>query len=428
MKQKRPKIKRVILLSRDLVNVGGTDRVMFEEAKYLAKKGIEVHILTYKLDKKIRFIFDLLQQIDIELNIEEIPYRRVSKGLLLYFYKIRALRKRIKEIKPDIIIAQELWVCHYLYLATLFTGFPYIALIHDVPFQSYTGLAQYGLVYRRAFDEIKNSPIGGKKDFLLSKPPKMGLLKRVRFEIAVLIQYLAVRKARKIFTLSNQVKWMAKKMYGKEAIVLKGAFSADKLNYQPTYDIKNRLGLSNEMMLLNINSLNPEKRVDLLLRAFKVVSENLDNVVLIIGGTGPEEKKLKNLAHELDVADKVKFVGYIPEGALWDYYAACDVFAHPFQGDFCIAPFEALALHKKVVVPKEMELDEHLVKNKHVFVADPTVESLAKVITEALTTQILEEDDDLKDDELSEYTWERYVERIYAICEEVTGGYFCRFF
>ena len=399
------RIEKVILFRTGFSSVSGVERIMFEEAKYLVEKGTQVYILTYELQKKAKLTFDLLHQTDV-LNIEEIPYRRVSNRLLQRVYMIWALRQKIKEIKPDVIIAQETGVCAFLYLATFFTNFPYVAHVHDVTFQGYATLSKYALVYRRVFEEIRTSPIGGEKKHILPKPPKMGLRKRIWVEIAALIGYLGVKKARKIFTLSNQVKWMVKKMYGKEAIVLKGAFSTDKLSYQPKINIKDKLGLSNKRMILNINNLNPEKRVDLLLRAFKLLAEELEDVVLIIGGTGLEEEKLKKLTHELGITDKVKFMGYIPEEELWDYYAGCDVFVHPFQGDFCIAPYEALALQKKVVVTKEMELDEHLVENKHIFVADSTVDGLADVVKKALATEVSEKYD------LSMYTWDKYCEKI----------------
>lgn len=403
----KSKIKRVILFRPNFSCVSGVERITFEEGKYLVQKGVKTYVLTYELQKEAKLTFDLLHQMEI-VNIEEIPYRKTSKELLQKLYKIWALRKKIKEINPDIIIAQETGVCTFLYLATFFTNFPYVAHVHDVAFQSYTTISKYAMVYRRVFEEIRTSPIGGEKKHILPIPPKMGLRKRIWVEISAFIEYNGVRKAKKIFTLSKQVKWMVKKMYGKEAIVLKGAFSTDKLNYQPKINIKDKLGLSNERMILNINNLNPEKRIDLLLRAFKYICENLEDVVLVIGGTGLEEEKLKKLAHELGITDKVKFMGYIPEEELWDYYAGCDVFVHPFQGDFAIAPYEALALQKKVVVPKEMELDDHLVKNKHVFVADSTVEGLADVVKNALTAEVSEKND------LSMYTWDKYCETIYA--------------
>lgn len=412
-KMKASKLKRVVLFRPNFTYISGVERIMFEEAKYLVQKGTKTYILTYELQREAKLTFDLLHQINM-LNIEEIPYRRTSNELLQELYKIYALRKKIKKIKPDIIIAQETGACSLLYLATLFTNFTYVAHVHDVPFQSYASLTKYGLVFKSVFDEIRTSPIGEKKEHILSTPPKMGWLKRGRVEVAALTQYLGVRKARKIFTLSNQVKWMVKKMYDKEAIVFKGAFSTVKLNYQPKINIKDKLGIANTIMILNINNLNPEKRIDLLLRAFKLLSEELENLVLVIGGTGPEKEKLKKLAQELSITDKVKFREYIPEEELWDYYAGCDVFVHPFQGDFAIAPYEALALQKKVVVPREMEFDEHLVKNKHIFVADPTVvDGFAKVIKEALTTEVSEKDD------LSDYTWEKYVDKICSHCEEV---------
>jgi hypothetical protein len=71
-------------------------------------------------------------------------------------------------------------------------------------------------------------------------------------------------------------------------------------------------------------------------------------------------------------------LGYVKEEDLWDYLAACDVFAHPNWADFAIAPYEALALQRKVVWSNEMEKSGQVTGNRHVFPAEPTVEGLAQ--------------------------------------------------
>ena len=76
------------------------------------------------------------------------------------------------------------------------------------------------------------------------------------------------------------------------------------------------------------------------------------------------------------------------------------MFATPAWADFDIAPFEALALGKKVVWSSEMSEDLRIHDN--VIVADPLVDAFAEGIKKALTKKI-----DTKLD-LREYTWENY--------------------
>ena len=48
-------MKKVILFRVDSTVPGGMERVIFEEAEYLAKNGIKTYILTYNFDRKVLF-------------------------------------------------------------------------------------------------------------------------------------------------------------------------------------------------------------------------------------------------------------------------------------------------------------------------------------------------------------------------------------
>ena len=403
------KIKRVVLFSTWLVNVGGAERLLFEEANYFEKNVIETHTLTFNFREEVLF------NRNYDLNIEQVGHRTKSKNLLVKIIQeidnILALRRKIKDIKPDVIISTTAWDCVLLYFATLFTSFSYVTHIHGTIFWFPNDLLKYAFIHKKAFDEIRESVIGH-KEFISIKPPKSGLARRILKEVYAIAIYIGVRKAKKIFVLSNQMRWEVKKLYGKDAIVLKGAFPSEILNYKTKQDIKERLGLVDKRMILNVNRLDPRKRVDLLIKSFKQIYDIFDDVVLVIGGVGPEEENLKALVKELNIQDRVKFVGYIKEEELWDYLASCDVFVHPNWADFAIAPYEALALQKKVVWSSEMEIDDHLSINKHIFPASPTVDDFAEAIENALNTDVQEEGD------LSMYAWDRYCEEVM---KEISG-------
>ena len=403
MNSDKSKIEKVILFCGDLVSVGGAERLMFEEAKYLEKKDIETHILTFNFKEEVLF------NTNYDLDIKQVGRRAESKNLLLQIIReilnIFTLRRKIKEIKPDAIISTNALDCVSLYLATLFTPFSYVTHIHGTIFwffmDSLTSLLKYAFIHRKVFNEIRESVIGH-KEFISVKPPKSSLAKRILKEAVAIAMYIGVRKAKKVFVLSNQMRWEVNKLYCKEAIVLKGAFPSDILNYKPKLNIKERLDLTDKRMMLNVNRLDPRKRVGLLINSFKQIYDKFGDVVLVIGGVGPEEENLKALVKELNIQDMVKFVGYIKEEELWDYLASCDVFVHPNWADFAIAPFEALALQKKVVWSSEMEMDEVIAANRHIFPADPTIDDFAKAITRALTTDVRGKN------YLSMYTWDKY--------------------
>jgi rhamnosyl/mannosyltransferase len=78
----------------------------------------------------------------------------------------------------------------------------------------------------------------------------------------------------------------------------------------------------------------------------------LQSVELLLGGQGPLTGKLQHIAHETGVADRVHFVGRIPEADLAAYYHACDIFCMPSVEPaeaFGIVQIEAMACGKPVV-------------------------------------------------------------------------------
>jgi len=338
-----------------------------------------------------------------------------NRGILCKtIIRILALRKKINDIKPDIIISCESEEAMYLYLATLFTPFAYITHIAQAVSRGYGGLRRSALVYRKALRAIEKSS-AGHRDFAPLTISGVNLIKRITAELAAFIEYRAIRKAKRIFLFSNQMKWEVSQLYGREAVVIKGAFPPEILDYKPRQGIKRRLNLINRTVMLTITRLAPQKRVDLIIRAFYKVRQRFDNVVLVIGGTGSEESRLKNLVNDLNVGNSVIFIGFIDEAELWDYYAACEVFISAEWADINLAAYGALALQRKVVWPSSIEVDGPLAGNKHIFPAEITVADYARAMEMALTTEVTEKTD------LSIYAWDSYTRQIMENLDTVTA-------
>lgn len=396
----------MILFQGDLTAVGGSQRVLFEEARFFKQKGIDTHILCF--DFKLEALFDG----SYKENINIIAENSGSKMLLLKtLCRILALRKEIRKIRPDIILSQHPLDHVYLYLATLFTPFPYASHVHETV-SWFGSLRKHTLIYKKAMKEIRQST-PGHEQFIPTKAPHWGLTRRILDELYATMEYLAIGKAKKIFVLSNQMRWEVHRLYRREAVVIKGGLSPQIFDYEPSQDIKQKLGLQDKLVILTISRLEIKKRVDLVIKAFKQACAKLENIVLVIGGKGSEENKLKNMVRELNIADRVRFAGYIPEGELWDYYAGCDLFVTAEWADFDIAPLEALALQRKVVWPTSMEIDDTLAQNRHIFTASLRADDFAYAIERALTAKITERND------LYHYTWDKYCEETLKELESI---------
>jgi len=72
--------------------------------------------------------------------------------------------------------------------------------------------------------------------------------------------------------------------------------------------------------LLSVGLLDPRKAHDLIIRALP----QLPDVDLLIAGIGPEKNNLERLARELNVQDRVKLLGSVPQTELKTYYNAAD--------------------------------------------------------------------------------------------------------
>jgi phosphatidylinositol alpha-1,6-mannosyltransferase len=78
--------------------------------------------------------------------------------------------------------------------------------------------------------------------------------------------------------------------------------------------------------LLSVGRLVPRKGIDTVLRALVGLPEWVTYRVV---GTGPDEPRLRRLAHDLGVEQRVTFLGRLPEADLAEEYQRCALFVLP---------------------------------------------------------------------------------------------------
>ncbi|MBN2251490.1 MAG: glycosyltransferase [Candidatus Altiarchaeota archaeon] len=153
--------------------------------------------------------------------------------------------------------------------------------------------------------------------------------------------------------------------------------------------LRERHGLGDRKVILFLGRLVPYKGVEYLIKAFAKVKERRDDAVLVIAGSGPLEKELKDLAEESGIKD-VLFVKASDED-IPGYYAACDVFVLPSvtrQEAFGIALLEAMASGKPAVTTNISGMP-YVIGDAGITVKPRDVDGLSHALVEILADEQL---------------------------------------
>jgi len=92
---------------------------------------------------------------------------------------------------------------------------------------------------------------------------------------------------------------------------------------------RRRRGWEGRLVILSVGRLVERKGQDMVIRALPAVAARLPQVRYAIGGSGPHRVALERLASAEGVADRVEFLGFVPEAELPALYGAEDLFAMP---------------------------------------------------------------------------------------------------
>jgi len=111
--------------------------------------------------------------------------------------------------------------------------------------------------------------------------------------------------------------------------------------------------MADTFTFLNVALLKPTKRQDLLLSAFAQAFGRDASVRLRIGGYGPEMRRLKKLAQDLGIGDRVTFLGKLDRAQVLDEMNLCHAFVLSSEFEtFGVVVIEALSQGKPVVATR----------------------------------------------------------------------------
>jgi len=132
--------------------------------------------------------------------------------------------------------------------------------------------------------------------------------------------------------------------------------------------IRKRFNLPEDKpLILHVNRLSEEKRVNVLIDAVAKMHNN-GHVALV--STGPAEQELRAQVAQLDIEDRVSFLGYVRDADLLALRRSSDLFVIPSEADLqSLATMEAMACGLPIVAANAYALPElvHHEKNGFLF-------------------------------------------------------------
>lgn len=148
--------------------------------------------------------------------------------------------------------------------------------------------------------------------------------------------------------------------------------------------IRKELGIGNRVILA-VGSMHPRKNLIRLIRAFEqLAADDPDLQLVLCGAPGWHADQILRRAHASPFHDRIRVVGYLPDGRLATLYSAAAVLAFPslYEG-FGLPALEAMACGTPVVAADRSSLPE-IAGNAAVLVDPFDTESIAEGIRRVL--------------------------------------------
>ena len=252
------------------------------------------------------------------------------------------------------------------------------------------------------------------------------LKSRMKARAAFWIERRVYRRADRCITLSAAFRDLLHERYGvplDRIRVVPGASDLTPCLHAPGRNAaRSQLGWPQDRrILLSVRRLVRRMGLDILIDAIAEVRKDFPDVLLLIGGKGPERERLREKIAELRLGEHARLLGFIPEADLPVAYAAADVSVVPtvaLEG-FGLITVESLASGTPVLgtrVGATPEILEPL--NPELLFAEPTAQAMADKIKAVLRGNVRLPDREECRAHSERYGWPKVVPQLRAVFNE----------
>ncbi len=175
------------------------------------------------------------------------------------------------------------------------------------------------------------------------------------------------------------------------ATIMNGV-NSDLFQSKDKMQLRKDLNLPEDKTLfLYAGNFNIEKGLEILIRAYSQVHKKYSDSLLVVVGSGPLEKQIYQLVAELNIAQKIIFVGRVTHDKVPEYLASADFLCLPSLREGCPnIVLESLSTGVPVLSSKVGAVPEMLNSQKHDLglMAEPnSVDEFAKIIERSLSME-----------------------------------------
>ncbi|MFA6285073.1 MAG: glycosyltransferase family 4 protein [Parcubacteria group bacterium] len=230
---------------------------------------------------------------------------------------------------------------------------------------------------------------------------------------------LVLRKSDRNIAISEAVKKFVQHLSErKECDVLYRGFETEKLEkIPPSSEFQKK---PDEIYILFVGRLIDGKGLPDLLEAFSHLSE--PKIRLLLVGDGPQKENLLQQAENLNIAEKVSFLGYRKYSDTISILKLADIFVNPSYTEGLPTTVIEAALCKKAIVATNVGGTDEIIENgRSGYLVQPKdIETLGKKIDELIKSKSLRDKfgQAAFEDNVNKFNWEKSIQQINNILNE----------
>jgi len=171
---------------------------------------------------------------------------------------------------------------------------------------------------------------------------------------------------------------LARGQLRERSVIIPNSIDYEKVTgFEPTEGFKSKYGIS--QYVLYVGRVTPIKNIEWLVRGMAFV--NPDISLVIIGPDDGEESRLKRIASDLGVGDRILWAGRVSFGDLIAAYRGCEVFVLPSSHEgLPTVVLEAMALERPVIASPKGGTRSLIVEGETGYFCDEKPKTLSKIL------------------------------------------------
>ena len=193
----------------------------------------------------------------------------------------------------------------------------------------------------------------------------------------------------------------------------------------PTSKLERPISTNDLVRLVSVANLHEGKGIDLTLIALaRLQNEGISNWTYRVIGDGRERSALLRLASNLELTEKVSFVGAVRHAEIFDQLARDDVFVLPsYREAFGIAYLEAMAAGLLTLGVMEQGPSQFIKHGENGILVPPRdIDALAKALRHIITGDCRYWQKIAREGQktvLASYTWDDHAKKLIEVYEDV---------